>query len=1087
MSELRIHLLGRFEVLRDGVPIPPQSWRRRRPADLLKLIALSADHRLSRERVIDTLWPDKEPGAGANNLHRALYDLRLVLGDRSVDIAGAYVVLDSNAWVDVDAFEQAVTCGDAEKRREAVALYRGDLAPEDPESPWLQGRRRLLRSRFSEVAGGVAHDAVARGETAEAVTILRRLLVADPAAEDGHRLLMEVYAGAGNRADALRQYDDAVRAVRAAGRGLQAGPLLALRDAIQRREVGPAVTPPPLDGARRAALRLMGTTALPALRGRSIQLESAAAMLAKGPGVFVLLGEPGVGKTHFALELARRAQDRGAVVLAGEARAWWPAAPYGPFASAFGAAARDDARAPPDPFDVDDASPTLSPEAERHRLFGAVADAILATGRGKPVLLVLDELHAADASSLDLLHYLALRATSLLLTVVATCRESAVRAGTPIQAALSHLDADLLARGLRIPRLALAPSVELLGDLLAVPPPPEIATRFCQVTDGNPFQLAQVSRAWDEAGRGEVPRDPPTALRTRLARLDGATSLLMTAAAMAGEPVGLQLAAHAAGLGHDEARAALAAAVQAGLLRAEGPLLRIAHSIVRDELVGSVDPTRRAALHRAIAEALEEEGSWPGRPDAAPDRLAWHWREAFEPRQAFRHLVAAGHRAAVRGGLREALAFHEAALGLLGRHSLASGAERFELLDSVARAHLGLGEVEGAVDAFRSSASGYEAEGWHPAREQVSRARRYAALALATSGDLGAAAREVELGLLDPVGSTSGGGEEAAGLHLLRARLDWHSGRFDAAVASAERCALEAERLGQPELLARSQDLVALALAAAGRIGASPVGRGGPVDRRHGDPAADPAIDLPLVLWDGSALGDLPTAELLRLAALELQRCQERGDSAGAAVPLFALGATHLAAGDLAAAEPPLRQACALFRSSGSALGEALALHRLGWLQRVAGRLHEAMELLAEGLVVAERAPLRQHVTLRLQVARARTRLAAGSLQVAEVIARDAADCAVRHGVCTSCETALRPLQVRLSLARDRLEDADAEARILERLAAARGGRALIATARRTRARVLAAAGRKEDARALLGEARAALGALGRRQDELAL
>src|SRR5512133_1709489 len=317
MSELRIHLLGRFEVLRDGVPIPPQSWRRRRPADLLKLIALSSDHRLSRERVIDALWPDKDPGAGANNLHRALYDLRLILGDRSVDIAGAYVVLDPNAWVDVDAFEQAVTCGDAEKRREAVALYRGDLAPEDPESPWLQGRRWLLRSRFSEVAGGVARDAVERGETVEAVTILRRLLVADPAAEDGHRLLMEVYANAGNRADALCQYDDAVRALRAAGRGLQAGPLLALRDAIQRREVGPAVTPTPLDGARRAALRLMGTAELPPLRGRSIQLDSATAMLAKGPGVFVLLGEPGVGKTRFSFELGRGAQEWGVLESGG--------------------------------------------------------------------------------------------------------------------------------------------------------------------------------------------------------------------------------------------------------------------------------------------------------------------------------------------------------------------------------------------------------------------------------------------------------------------------------------------------------------------------------------------------------------------------------------------------------------------------------------------------------------------------------------------------------------------------------------------------------------------------------------------------
>lgn len=1078
-AALRIHLLGRFEVLRDGVPLPPQAWRRRRPADLLKLIALAPDHRLSRDQVIDALWPEKEPSAGANNLHRALYDLRLVLGGRYVELQGAFVVLADGAWVDVDAFEAAVAAGGEEAHRVAVALYHGDLAPEDPESPWLQSRRRLLRSRFAEVAVAVAHEAVARGAAAEAVTILRRLLAADPAAEEGHRLMMELLASGGSRSQALRQYDEAARALRAAGRGLPGEALRTLRDAIERRELGPAVTPIPMDCARRVSLRLLGTADPPPLRGRAAQLESAVGLLDHGFGVLVLLGEPGVGKTRFALELARLAHQRGANVLAGAACTLRPAAPFAPFAAAFADEVQENPAAPPDPF-ADEEGPSLPPDAARQRLFTGVARALATASRGGPIFLLLDDLHAADESSLDLLHFLAQRAATLQLSIVATCRESAVRAGTPIQSALAQLDADRLARGLRLPRLALAPSAERLADVLADPPPPDVAARICQVTDGNPLHLEQMARAWDEGGRAEVPTDPRAAMRARIVRLDGAASRLLQAAAVIGDRFPLDLAAHAAGLGRDEAHAALEGAVQARLLLDESAWPRFAHGLLREEVVASLDPARRAALQRAVAEALQAEGERPGGAQPAPDQLAWHWREAFEGDRAFRHLVAAGHRAAARSGLREALGFHEAALAHVSRGRLAGGAEHFELLESVARARLGLGELEGATDAFRAAAETVGLGGWRPAREQRDRARRCAALTLASAGDLDAAHREIDLGLAARSGPA---GEEAAGLQLLRARLHWHAGRFEPAAAAAEACLAEAGRLGQADLFARASDLLALSHVALGHAATPGVERSGPVERRHVDPLADPALDPSLVLWDGAAARDLPAGELLRLAGLELARCRERGDAVGSATPLFALGATMLATGELDQAGEALGDALARFRAAGSAFGEALALERLAVLRDSRGELVEGMELIADGMVVAQRAPLRRHLLVKLLVAQARNRLAAGSLHDAEVIAREAADCAMRHGVCSTCEAALRPLQVRIALTRDRIDGASSEAAILEGVAGARGGRALLSIARMARARVLGAQGRREQALALVAEARAGFEALGRRYD----
>src|SRR5512133_3823371 len=111
VSTLKLYLLGRFEVVRANAPIPTQAWRRRRPADLLKLVALAPGRATPRERAIETLWPDKDPLSGANNLHRALYDLRQILGGRWVDIERGQVQLLPDAWVDVDVFETAASEG----------------------------------------------------------------------------------------------------------------------------------------------------------------------------------------------------------------------------------------------------------------------------------------------------------------------------------------------------------------------------------------------------------------------------------------------------------------------------------------------------------------------------------------------------------------------------------------------------------------------------------------------------------------------------------------------------------------------------------------------------------------------------------------------------------------------------------------------------------------------------------------------------------------------------------------------------------------------------------------------------------------
>ena len=78
--ELRVWVLARFEVMVGQRALPAGAWRRRRAAELLQTLALAPNLALSRDSLLEALWPDKDAERAANNLHRALFDLREILG-----------------------------------------------------------------------------------------------------------------------------------------------------------------------------------------------------------------------------------------------------------------------------------------------------------------------------------------------------------------------------------------------------------------------------------------------------------------------------------------------------------------------------------------------------------------------------------------------------------------------------------------------------------------------------------------------------------------------------------------------------------------------------------------------------------------------------------------------------------------------------------------------------------------------------------------------------------------------------------------------------------------------------------------------
>jgi predicted ATPase len=156
-------LLGGFAIVIDGEPAPKTAWRLKKARELVKLLALAPGHRLHREQAMEAFWSDREPAAAANNLHQAVFAARRVLG------AGAILLRDEVlrlvADVDVDRLERAAAdarrAGTPAAYRAALALYGGELLPENRYDDWAVSRR----DEVAELAVGLADELSALDST----------------------------------------------------------------------------------------------------------------------------------------------------------------------------------------------------------------------------------------------------------------------------------------------------------------------------------------------------------------------------------------------------------------------------------------------------------------------------------------------------------------------------------------------------------------------------------------------------------------------------------------------------------------------------------------------------------------------------------------------------------------------------------------------------------------------------------------------------------------------------------------------------------------------------------------------------------
>jgi DNA-binding SARP family transcriptional activator len=216
VADLRIELLGGFRVTVGGHVVAEETWRRRKPASVLKLLALAPGHRLHREQLMDVLWPQLPPAAAAANLRKAVHKARRALGSEDgalmITSTGDLLCLaHEGLWVDVDAFragvDRARRSGDPNEYERAIELYREGLLPEDRYEQWVIERCEELRLEFVAILEELAAILEARGELDAATRVARKLVAVDPFEERWHAWLMRLHALSGRRGEAVRQYE----------------------------------------------------------------------------------------------------------------------------------------------------------------------------------------------------------------------------------------------------------------------------------------------------------------------------------------------------------------------------------------------------------------------------------------------------------------------------------------------------------------------------------------------------------------------------------------------------------------------------------------------------------------------------------------------------------------------------------------------------------------------------------------------------------------------------------------------------------------------------------------------------------------
>jgi len=455
--------------------------------------------------------------------------------------------------------------------------------------------------------------------------------------------------------------------------------------------------------------------------------------------LFVIGGQPGIGKSRLAAELTIQARARGARGLWGRCWEAGGAPAYWPWVQSLRGYVRDcdpqDLRALigggapylvqllpelSEEFPDIPALPVLDPETLRFYLFDAAGTFLKRAAKVQPLVLVLDDLHVADLPSLLLLRFLAAELNDTRILAIGTYRDVELRRAHPLTAALVDLAREPATHSLLLGGLSEPEVGRIIEAATNTTPPERLVATVYKETEGNPLFVGEVVRLLAHEGRLAESGDPTTwrltipqgvqqVIGRRLGHLAEPCIRVLSLASVLGREFDPEVLKRVSGMSGEQILSALDEAA-ADRVISEVPgslgLFRFDHVLIRDVLYDDLPSTMRVRLHRQIGEVLEVQ--YIADLDPHLSELAHHFiaaTSAGEVEKGIQYARAAGDRAVRLLAYEEAVRLYRMALGALASENLPDEVTRCDLLLALGDAQARAGDFSVAKETFLEAAN----------------------------------------------------------------------------------------------------------------------------------------------------------------------------------------------------------------------------------------------------------------------------------------------------------------------------------------------------------------------------------------------